>query len=406
MSKTVTQLKQHLSAQLHGGTLSKVRNFDSLLERAINNMLSHIKPVSSQRTTALVNTVHDNEYNYSLPTDYDDIIDLIPQDTRYLLDAARRVSPRNFDLRKMFLTKQLSVEGQDGTKFLRIAWKNRNPKTLNSMNSLTGNGTFSAVGTAANLKTDTIFKVAGSGSIEFDIVTNGDGIKNTTMSSVDLTTESQLGDLYAFVYLPSITNLTSISMVWGNDLNTKYWTGVAQTTQADGTAFRVGWNLVKTPWSTAIQTGTVAPATINSFQITFATTGAIAQVRVDNIVVSIGRPFDLKYYSKYLMKGSDGVWKALTTSDDDVVLVDQDELNILVYEILMEGAQQLEGTDSAFDITYAEKKLFGDTKSNISEARVGLYQKYAAKYPTQAKKATTSYYNPPKFNRGVIRYRR
>lgn len=399
MSKTVTQLKQHLSAQLHGGTLSKVRNFDSLLERAINNMLSNIKPVSSQRTTGLVNTVHDNEFNYSLPSDYSDIIDLIPQDTRNTLDSARRVSPRNFDLKKLFATQQLSVEGQDGTKFLRIAWKNRNPKTLNAVNSLTGNGTFAAVGSAANLKTDTIFKVSGSGSVEFDTVASGDGLKNTTMTAVNLTTENQVGDFYAQVYLPSITNLTSISFIWGNNLTTNYWTGVAQTTQADGTAFRIGWNLIKVPWSTASQTGTVAPATINTFQITFATTGAIAQVRVDNIVVSIGRPFDIKYYSKYLMKNAAGTWIALTTSDDDVVLVDQDELNILVYEILMEGAQQLEGTDSEFDVSYAEKKLFGNKNSNIPKERIGLYQRYDAKYPTQAKKATTNYYNFRGFNK-------
>lgn len=393
MSTTITQLKEHLSAQMHGNTLNKVRNPEAMFERAGNTFLSKIKPVSIQRTISLTQAIHDDVFNYALPTDFDDIIDLIPQDDRNLRDNASRVLARPFDLKKAFSTKQISIEGSEGSKILRVNWRSRSPKTINTMNSLTSNGAWSAVGTASGLAANSIYRVSGSASIEFDLATSGDGIKNSTMTAIDLTDEDEVGEFYTWVFFGAITNLTSVSLRWGNDLTAKYWTSTAQTTQADGTAFRVGWNLIKFSWSTATETGTVAPATIDSFQLTVASTGAIANIRVDNITCSIGRYFDIKYYSKYLLKSSAGVWLQRTTDDSDIIVLDSDEINGYIWECMLEAAQQIEGSDSDFDIAYATKKLYGDKTSSIPKERIGFYQKYEAKYPNQSKKSVGSYFN-------------
>lgn len=384
---------------MHGGTLQKIRNIEALFERAANTFLSKIKPISTERTVALAQAVHDNEFNYAIPSDYDDVIDLIPQDNRNTNDSAKRVNAAPFDLKKGFANKQLSIEGSEGTKFMRIAWKNRSPKTLNAMNSLTANGTWQAVGSTTGLKTNTIYKISGSGSCEFDLVVTGDGLKNTTMTAVDLTDEDEVADFYVWAFFGAVTNLTSVGFKFGNDLTTKYWTCVAQTSQADGTAFRIGWNLIKFSWSAATETGTVLPASIDSAQLTVNATGAINNIRFDNIQVSIGRYFDLKYYSKFLMKNSAGTWLQRTSSDDDLIVLDSDEINGYLYECMMECAQQIEGADSEFDIDYATKKLYGDKNSAIPAERVGFYQVYRAKYPTQAKKMVGSYYSPPRFGR-------
>ena len=383
----------------HSGSLNKVRNFEALAERAADTLLSKIDPVETERTQALAQVVHDDIYNYSLPSDYKKIIDLFPQDNRGSLDDARRVFAGRFDLRKMISDKKISIEGSEGSKIIRINWRSRQGVVLNEMNSVTANGTWSAVGSATGVTANSIFKVSGSASIEFDLVASGDGIKNTTMTAVDLTDEDEVADVFAWVYFGSVTNVTSISAIWGNDLTTNYWTSTAQTTQADGTALKVGWNLIKFPWSTATETGTVAPATVDSFQLTVACSAALNNIRVDNIIFSIGRNFDIKYYSKYIFKNSAGTLLSRPASDDDTVILDGTSLQLYRLEALKAIAQQVEGEDSTFDMNYANREMHGDPTSADPVARMGLYSRYRVEYPSQSKKPVTSWSSGPRFRR-------
>lgn len=383
MSITIGDAKNNLASMLHGGSLNKVRFPELMFERAANTMLSEIDPVDTEKDNALANVVHDDVYNYALPTDYKKLIDLYPQDDRQSDDVIGRRGSEPFDLRKNITNKNVSIEGSDGSKIIRINWRSRSGKVLNSMNSLTANGTWSVVGTASGLVADSINKVSGSASIRFDLAASGDGIQNTTMTAVDLTNEDEVADIFTWVYIGDTTNLTSISAVWGNDLTANYWTSVAQTTQADGTAFKVGWNLIKFAWSTATETGTVAPSTIDSFKLTIDATGAMSNIRVDNIMFSIGRNFDIKYYSKYLLKNTAGEWISRTTDDQDIIVLDNDAIQIYLLECLIASAQQAEGQDSGFDMNWATGKL------------EVLYKKYKKEYPSKAKKEVGLYGSSP-----------
>lgn len=387
MSFSFLQTKDHLIGLGHGSTLNKVRNIEAMYERVASVFLQKCKPLETIRLGTLTQTIHDDVYNYSLPTDYGSLIDLLPQDNRDSWDMAFRKNGENFDLTKATKDKTVSIEGAEGSKIIRINWRSRSPKTLNTMNSLTSNGTWSTVGTATGLKANDIFKVSGSASIEFDSAASGDGIQNTSMTAVDLTDEDEVADVYFWVYLGSTANITSITVYWGNDLTTAYWTSTAITTQADGTAFKAGWNQVKAAWSTATETGTVDPTTIDSFKVTLATTGAIANIRIDNITFSIGRNFDIKYYTKFLFKSSAGVYKTQPTSDDDTVLIDNDSLPLFLFECLKAMAHQVEGTDSAFDLQYAANEL------------AELYPSFRTEYPDQRKKVTDRTTSGPRFQR-------
>jgi hypothetical protein len=265
------------------------------------------------------------------------------------------------------------------------------------MNSLTSGGTWIVVGSATGLQVSTLYKVSGSGSIEFDVVSSGDGIQTTNNTVQDFTNENGNADVIIPIFFGSIANLTSVTAIWGNDLTTKYWTSVAQTAQADGTAFKTGWNYIRFPWSTATQTGTNIVTAFDSFKLTIQSTGAIANVRVDNIIFSIGRNFDIKYYSKYLIKNTARIFLTRTTSDDDIVVLNNDAIQIFLLEGLKNVAQQVEGEDSSFDINYANKELYGDASSPDSAGRLGLYARYRSEYPSQAKKAVTSYSSGPRF---------
>ena len=384
---SITEIKENLSPMIHSGTLNKVRNVYHLLGRVANTVLSKSKPLEAIRVASLSNTVHDILFKYALPSDFYSLIDLSPQANRTSQDQSRRVLAETFDLRKSLANKTVSIESNEGTKMIKIDWGIRGAKTLHNMNSYDGNGTWAIVGTASNLKTDTIYKYSGGGSVRFDITADGDGLQITDMSQIDLSDEDELADMIIPVYLPSITGLTSITLIWGNDLTANYWTGVAQTTQADGTAFRVGWNIIKIPWATATETGTVAPATIDSCKITFQTTVAVADIRVDNIQFAIGYPFDIKYYSKYLFKNSAGTFISQPTDDSDICVLDNDAIQIFHLECLVAMAQQLQGVDSTFDINYARSEL------------QGLYRVYNGEHPDQSKKAIQSYGGLPQFSR-------
>lgn len=391
MSILVSDFKDHISAMLHGGSLNKVRNFSGAMERAANTMLSKIDPVDTIRLAGLVNTIHDDVYNYSLPSDFRKIIDLYPQNGRNTQDKSVRNLSQEFDLRKGLAKKTISIEGSEGSKIIRINWRARQPKTLNEMNSLTSNGTWSAVAGATNLVTDTIDYVSGSGSIRFDVAATGDGIQNTTMTAIDLTDEDEVADQFFRFKIKNSTDLANFNgwrLIWGNDLTTKYWTSTLVTTQADGSAFKVGWNEAKVPWSTATETGTVTPSTTDSIKLTVDVDAAITDLRVDNITSSIGRNFDIKYYSKFIIRNQAGTWIAKTTSDDDEIMLDSDSMQIYLMETLIACAHQTEGSDSVFDISFAQTQL-GDGLSIK-----GLYTKYKSEYPSMAVKAIDQYGTP------------
>lgn len=392
MSFTFGQVKDHLSGLGHGATLNKVRNIEQMFERTASVFLQKCKPLETMRLGTLSSVIYDDIYNYALPSDYNSLVDLLPQDDRTNWDKAFRRYAGQFDLEKAIKQKTISIEGDGGSKIIRINWRTRQGKAIHTMNSVTDNGTWSAVGTATGIVANEIFKISGSASIEFDLVTTGDGIQNSTMTAVDLTDHDEVADFFVWVYFGSVSSLTSISARWGNDLTANYWTSVAQTTQADGTAFKAGWNLIKFPWSTATETGTVAPATVDSFRVTVATTGAINNIRVDAIVCTIGRNFDIKYYSKFLFRNSAGTYITQPTTDGDTVLIDNDSLPMFLYELLKSMAHQVEGTDSAFDISYAENEL------------KTLYPAFRSEYPDQRKQPVARYSSGARFQRSFTRY--
>ena len=105
----------------------------------------------------------------------------------------------------------------------------------------------------------------------------------------------------------------------------------------------------------------------------------------------------MKYYSRFLFKNSAGTFITRPTTDDDTVIGDNDLNNIFLFELLKACAQQIEGEDSGFDIRYANTELNGDPTSPDPVMRMGLYANYRAEYPSQSKKAVTSYSSGPRF---------
>jgi len=396
---TIGEIQNNLIGLSHSGTLNKVRNIYSLYERAANNMLSKIKLLESIRTVSLAEAIHDKLYTYSAPEDYRSLIGIYPSGDRQLSDEIVRAYAEQFDRRKEIDTKKISIESVNGQKVFRVNWKIRSPKIVSNMDSYNGNGTWTVVGTASGIQTDTQYKYSGNGSVRFDVATTGDGIQNITLASIDLTDEEDIADFIIPVYFKDATEaakVTGITFNFGNSVSI-YSTGITQTAQFDGTPFKAGWNIIQVPWSGATDTGSVSASAIDFASITFTVTSAVADIRVDNILCSLGTIFDVKYYSKYLFQTAAGVWIPQPTVDTDLVICDSDSINIFLYECMDEIAHQVEGKDSKFDMAQVAKKLWGDPKSIDSLGRIGLYAQYRAEHPGQAKKAITDYGMRPKY---------
>ena len=371
----------------HGSTLNKVRNKYALYERVASKLLLQIRPIETRTKQPLSSTIHDTEYEYSLPANFGGLIDLGPQANRTSADKARRYLGETFDTEKALSEKKIAIIAKGGTKKLKVAWKIDSPTTFHSMDSVAGDGTWSAVGTASGIELDEVYKLTGAGSIKFDVAASGDGIQNTGITALDLTDQDEVGELFADFYIDTaakVALLTSVGTRWGNDLTTNYWTGVSQTTQSDGTAWQLGWNRIRVPWNTATETGTVAPATIDSLRFTFAATGAISNIRVDNAVFSMGTVFDIDFYSKYLFQTSAGSWISKPTADSDVVLIDNDSLAIFLNECLVAMAQQMEGEDSTLDVSFALGELHGKLPGKAGGTQMsGQYSAYKKLYPSE-----------------------
>jgi hypothetical protein len=390
MSYTINELEEHLIGMGHGGSLAKIRNKFALYARAANNMKSKVDIVTTIRTAPLAQVVHDNQFIYAVPSDYGKIIDLYPSGDRNNYDFARRTSGVTASLLRKIKDKQIAIEARDGARVLLIDWAGKTPKTLSSMNSISG---WSATSGASGLELDTQYAISGKKSVKFNLDTTGGGIENTTLNPLDLSDWEGEADLFVWMYFGSVTALTSVSVRFGNDLTANYYQSTAQTTQADGTAFQVGWNLVKFPWASATETGSVNAALIDAFRLTLTTTAAIPNVRVDNIVVSLGNVFEMKYYGAYLFKNTAGTLLRKPTVDSDSILLEDIGFNIFAYECLMAMAQQMEGEDSGFDIQFAITALNGNPSSSDPGLRYGLYARYRNEYPSQAKRTVQTYFN-------------
>lgn len=390
MSYTINELEDHLVGMGHGSSLAKIRNKYALYERAGNNMRSKTDIVTTIRTGMLSQVVHDDQSQYAVPSDYSKIIDLYPARERTNADFARRTSGVTASLLRQIKDKQIAVESRDGARILVIDWAGNAPKTISALQATTG---WSVVTGASNLELDTQYYMSGGKSLKFDITASGGGLQNTSLDVFDLSDSQEENDFLMWVYFGDVTNITSLTARWGNDLTTNYYESTAQTTQADGTAFRVGWNLVKFAWSSATQTGSVNTATMDSFRVILTTTGTISDVRFDNIVASVGNPFEIKYYSAYLFRNTAGTWIRQPSVDTDSIMLDETGFNIFAYECLIAMAQQMEGEDSGFDIQFAITALNGNPSSGDPALRYGLYARYRNEYPSMAKRTVQTYYN-------------
>ena len=383
MTFTISDLETRLESKMHAVNIDQVNDIFGLIYEAAGNVLGAIDPRETQRKASITNALYDQVYDYIAPTDLkaDCIIDIRPQTPRNTSDALNQSSTRDFDRQKSGFT----VEDNSGVRTVRISPIGlRVGSTLNECESATANGTWAATSNATTLVTDTFNKITGGASLRFDLSASGTTgyIENSTMTAVDLSAIKNAGALFVWVYIPSITIITAVELRWGSSSANYY--SVSVTATQDNTAFVVGWNLLRFDWNGLTPTGTPVDTAINYLRVTLTYNGtAVTSCRVDSIVARAGTIYEMLYYSKYLFRTTAGVWIEKPTLGTDIVNLDIDGLNLLVYEIAELVAFELQKRDSSFDVQYWTKK------------KADTWADYKRRNKSRALKRQRSYYPMP-----------
>lgn len=388
MTITVQQSKAELEARLHGTTLSKIRNVDGAFDRAARQLLLDIDPPETKKTSQL--TIYDEIYDYASPADLkgDGIIDIRPQQERQLYDKFQGKYSQDFDLRKRQSNSQstFSIQFDNATKTIRIANQNAIAGiVLNTCDTISGNGTWAVSGNASNLSIDNIDYVKSSGSLKFDLAVSGSQgiITNPDMTAIDLTTHLNQSAIFFDTYLQTASAFTSIQIKWGSGAS-NHWNRIL-TTDFQGNSLQNGWNLMKSEWNGATQTGSPDVANVDYLQVLYNYDGTQQTgIRLDNIRSVLGKIWEVEYYSKYLFRDvTTGVFQETVTDDSNLINLDTETYNIFLDQLTIQAAQQQFGVDSGFDVS-----LFRQSYADGIKRHKAIYKS------EKSKPRATFYYTP------------
>lgn len=409
MAYLISDIKSDLQRKLHGTSLAKLSDVNSLIWEAGKEVIARIDPQEMIQIENIENAIYDSVFDYTAPADLkgNKIIDIRPQVNRRISDNFSNVGKEEFDLTKTNNT--FTIQHDNAVKTLRLSKQLTSPTVINEMNDITDNGTWAVSSDASGLVKDNLNFISGGASLKFDLasaVGSTTGIiENTTMTPVDLSELENEGALFHFVFFTNASPITSVKLDWSDDATfTRRWSRTV-TTPHNGTAFVDGWQLLRFDWKDATETGTVDEAIIDSIRITITydgtATGTAQVVRTDSVTAQLGRIWEIVYYSKFPFRNTSGTFIERPTADSDIINLDDDSYNIMLYEAARIAAIEIQGTDSRVDVSEYDKELYGDPSKRD---RVGLYKQYAMSYPSEVEKLRNFYYNmPPRTYRSGVR---
>lgn len=390
MAYTITNLLTDISSVTHGTTINKIPNIYGIINRAARAVLLDVDPKETQRIVQLAQVFND-VFDYPCPIDLkgDREVDLRPQANRQPWDVFVQDYAQTFDLTKNWsLANQLYTQWNTGVKTLRIdAPTLKSPIVLCDTSTITG---WTATTGAQNLSLDTTQNVAGGGAIQFDLAAGSatGSIQISTLTQINVTTNINIDTEFYWVYLPTASSVTSLTVRWGSDITSNYYTYTATVTQ-QGTAFQNGWNLIAVPWVSSTKVGTPVVTAFDSIQLIVAYNSTLQTgLKFCNFTSNTGYIFELQYYSKYLFRdATTNVFQETVSSSSDnskLINFDTESYNLLFNKTAFYVCQALQGADASYDADYWQ------TEYSQALAR------YRAQNPSEAMKKAEVYYRMPR----------
>jgi hypothetical protein len=375
-----------LISGINGGVQGKIGILSSSQDTAnsaVRELFSEVDFRSAIRRANLAPNLFNGIFPYQCPTDLKSygIID-IPAQAKRSDGEWQLTTPEEFDRFDGARSGLMAIDDYNGTRVLKLASAvDSQSITVSELDSLTsGGGTWALFGDATSVAADDSDYIKGAGSLKFNISAAGGttaGIQNSSVNSIDMT--NYFGGTSAFFIwhkIASTTNITNYILRFGTDSSNYYSKTV--TTQADGTAFVNGWNLLKFDVASYSTVGTPTITSIKYFVVYMTkTAGKISETdyKFDWLVLKKGIVNYVKYYSKYGWQSSAGAYKENSTSSTDLLVADTDEFDICVKAGIVAarreiGFSQAEIADSKNDLATAVGNY---VQKNPSMAKVVMY---------------------------------
>ncbi len=265
---------------------------------------------------------------------------------------------------------------------LVINYARQSSMVISPMTSLTDDGIWSASGNASNLIIDNQDK------FNFDFAGTSGAISNTTLNALNLETLENKSHFVIDVDLPTITDFTSITLRWGNDLTANYWEKT-ETVPAGNIDLKVGINKFAFKWADSTITGAPDSSSIDSFSVTltYGSSTTDTDFRMSNLKVGEAIPMELEYYSLAMVKNASGAYQLEFNADSvtqtDVLLGDSTARRCIVqgmtYELfeIIGGKSERDRTDS-YKI-YGVKKLELLKKTGVRIKRAPITLKFPSR---------------------------
>jgi len=394
MALNIQLVENRLLRYLHGTTLDQVVNPLDLIYDSGQQLLLDLDPQETKRIAQI--PIFNSVYDYACPTDLkgNAAIDIFPQVNRQWSDYYFQQYNQQFDLSKLTtLQDSFTVLFNSSTKSLRInAPTLTAPTSLNQVSDTSNNGTWTADGViATGLTTNNTNYQSGGGALQFNLVTGTGYIVNSTSASVDISSMLNQGSLFCYVYMPTGSEFTSVTLTWGSSATANY--AVTVTTNQLGVAFNNGWNLLQFPWLGATVTGSPDDTDIVYLQVSCTVTATQTGVLVNNIFAGMPLLCNIEYYSKYLYRSSTtGTFQETPTDPADLVNLDTETFNLLVSQCAYQLAQQTQGVDAlSYDANYF-----------LSRYNAGV-ERYKALYKSEKQLTQATYYSmPPRGYNGTV----
>lgn len=386
MSMNITQLKNLITAGLHGTTLNQIKNINGVIQ-AVSSQFILDHDWRETKTTAEIGNVFVNNLNYPCPPDLkgNRVIDIYPQVNRNY-NSFNAENTRAFDRDSGLLNgkERMTIKDNNGVKTLRVQYVNgnRNPITVDNLSSIE-NFTTSGSMTSLSVDSTTVVPNFGSTTLKLDL-DSGTGSIAQTLTNINgnppLSNDYTRGAFFMWVYVEDPSKFTSSTIHIGTN-NTNY-VSITTSKTSSNTNIITGWNLLQYNFSASTITGTLTNAfTINYIKLDFAVTDTTS-LNAYNLVFSVGDILMIEYYSSYMFRdAATGVWQETITNDSNLINLDLDAINCFVLLCQMYIARNQAGADSMFDYQFCQ---------NLYQTSL---EKYQRKYPSEIMTIYDNYYD-------------
>lgn len=392
---TVYDLEVDVTAKIHGGSVTDLQR---ALDEGRRNMIGNIKPPEMVRSAYMEQALYDQVNKYAVPDDlkYDNIVEVHMLSGYRTVDTLQHplelVYRRQFDQKRKNARNVINITNENGVKYAQIyhprGLQECQHLLINEVDSLTKNGGWNVGGNVVNLRLDELNHITGHTSLRFDINDSAATgfIENNSMNAVDMSEYLNTGAAFLWLSMSIPKEMTSVKLTLGSnqiDLTTDlYYATVNQP--HDNNQFIDSWNLLKYMLNNLNSIGNPNPKAINYVRIDFTTTSKpIPNCNIDNIVVRKGVVYYTLYNSPFcIIDPLTRAWKQRTTSNSDILPLEEDTYSILMLETALVCQEEL----------YANNFGASTDVSSIKEQLFDKYNQYRLNHTDEALEPTESSY--------------